>query len=390
MKTHGQGSIVKLEKDKSNARCRKWQIRVSIGKNPYTGKYETKTRRVSGTYTNAIEALDLFKNELSSYAYTNADRSKMAFIDYANMYTKLRMEGKTGVNAAEVSINTINKDKWNFNAVAREIGGDTPLSKITPAMLETMFINMRSGSGNSKKKLSGTYTHTIYVALNNMFTYASKNGDIAFNPLENVECPKEDTKPKRALPKAKMAQFISQLDPTDRMEFAITMIVCCGLRRSEIAYSTFSGINFEESYIEVRKSKTKSGLRTIPLTTDAMEAIKARLSVLKPDMETLGVTIDKDTSLLSDATGNGVTPHYIGAWWQKNRNRFDLDGWTLHELRHSFVSLLGSSGAAIKVMQDLSGHASASTTIDIYTHTNLEAKREAMQQAFDYLHDKNH
>lgn len=385
MKTHGQGSIVKLE-NKEKRRCRKWQLRVSVGKNPYSGKYETKTRVIHGTYTEANNALSDFKAELQNLSHSNPLNKNTPFKTYAKNYCELRAEGRTGVNASTISQGTVKKDKWNFNAVAREIGADTPIGSITPKMLEQMFIDMRSGNGATKKKLSGTYTSTIYVALNGLFTYAVKNGDLERNPLENVEQPKVDTAKKRALPRNKMLVFIRALDASDRMQFGVKMIVCCGLRRSELAYSKISGINLEEEYIRVEKSKTKAGLRIIPLSEDSLEAVKTRLKKLNEEMNYYGVEINEDTPLLANGIGEGVTPHYIGVWWQKHREEYGLEGWTLHELRHSFISLLGASRVPMKDIQELAGHENAQTTLDIYSHTNLEEKREAINSAYKYLH----
>lgn len=385
MKTHGQGSIVKLE-DKEKRRCRKWQLRVSVGKNPYSGKYETKTRVVCGTYTDANNALSDFKAELQNLSHSNPLNKNTPFKKYAENYCVLRAEGKTCVNASAISQGTIKKDRWNFNAVAREIGADTPIGSITPKLLEQMFINMRTGNGVSKKKLSGTYTSTIYVALNGLFNYAIKNGDLERNPLDNVEQPKVDTAKKRALPRNKMLEFISALDASDRMQFGIKMIVCCGLRRSELAYSKISGINLEEQYIKVEKSKTKAGLRIIPLSKDSLDAVETRLKKLSKEMNHYGVEINEDTPLLANGIGEGVTPHYIGVWWQKHRDEFGLVDWTLHELRHSFISLLGASRAPVKDIQELAGHENAQTTLDIYSHTNLEEMRETINAAYDYLH----
>ena len=60
----GQGSIIQLEKDKPKSKCRKWQLRASVGMDPRTGKYKTRTRRFSGTYTQAKAALREFIAEI--------------------------------------------------------------------------------------------------------------------------------------------------------------------------------------------------------------------------------------------------------------------------------------------------------------------------------------
>jgi integrase len=56
----------------------------------------------------------------------------------------------------------------------------------------------------------------------------------------------------------------------------------------------------------------------------------------------------------------------------------DLEGWSLHELRHSFLSLAAANGIHPSVMQQLAGHKTASTTMEIYTHVNMASKRAAM------------
>lgn len=64
--TKGSGSIIQLEKDKPKSKCRKWQLRVSTGKDPKTGKYVTKVRAFKGTLSDAKSALREFIEELEA------------------------------------------------------------------------------------------------------------------------------------------------------------------------------------------------------------------------------------------------------------------------------------------------------------------------------------
>lgn len=52
-----------------------------------------------------------------------------------------------------------------------------------------------------------------------------------------------------------------------------------------------------------------------------------------------------------------------------------MEGWTLHELRHTCLTILAVSGVSPKVMQKLAGHARMATTLEIYNHVNMDAKR---------------
>ena len=63
-KVTGEGSIIQMEKDKPKSKCRKWQLRVPIGLNPRTGKYQQKTRVVEGTFTKAKADLREFIKEI--------------------------------------------------------------------------------------------------------------------------------------------------------------------------------------------------------------------------------------------------------------------------------------------------------------------------------------
>ena len=48
----------------------------------------------------------------------------------------------------------------------------------------------------------------------------------------------------------------------------------------------------------------------------------------------------------------------------------------LRELGHTYLTMLALSDVRPKVMQELAGHCSPQITMDIYTHVNMDAKRE--------------
>ena len=60
-----------------------------------------------------------------------------------------------------------------------------------------------------------------------------------------------------------------------------------------------------------------------------------------------------------------------------------LNGLTVHELRHTAASLAVSSGASVKAIQTMLGHASAAMTLDVYSHLfadELEDLADKMDQ----------
>ena len=103
----------------------------------------------------------------------------------------------------------------------------------------------------------------------------------------------------------------------------------------------------------------------------------AALSERRPDL-VHGGAIDGSVAIVADGDGNRIRPSGFGHWWNKHRGGFALEGWTLHELRHSFLTMAAEQGVHPSVMQKLAGHSTSRLTMEVYTHVQMDAKREAM------------
>lgn len=371
MQSKGKGSIVALE-PKPRGKCRRWQLRVSVGKNPHTGKYQVKTRRLTGTYTEAVHALDEFKSELCEMAYTRPESPTVS--ELARDYTEARLHGAKGTR--RVSKSSADKDRWNIAAFLK-VSGDMKVSDLDASAVRDAFSRLQdAGKG-------GTYLRGVYVTMRGLFAFALEQGFVTANPMDRVTAPKADTKPRRALEQPRLSALLRSLDPTDRMEFAVLMLATTGLRRGELCAARFGDVDGRT--LRVRSSKTTTGLRDVPLGAVTVDAIEARREALNAVSSANGLEVGSDTPLLSDEVGHAPTPHHLGVWWQKHRADYGLEGWTLHELRHSFISLLSESGASVAAMQALAGHASPQTTLKVYTHAGSREKREAVEGALNML-----
>ncbi len=73
-----------------------------------------------------------------------------------------------------------------------------------------------------------------------------------------------------------------------------------------------------------------------------------------------------------------IKPSSLSRWWPLERGNYCLDGSSLHELGHTCLTLLAEEGVHPKAMQELAGHYSSQITMDVCTHANMDAKREAV------------
>lgn len=137
----------------------------------------------------------------------------------------------------------------------------------------------------------------------------------------------------------------------------------------------------------LKETKTKAGILLLPLPEVTREALLKQKATQaaqfaktnqwrKPEEGYLKRT--EDTPVIATHYGERVAPGSLSRWWSIGRVGYGLEGWSFHELRHSYLTMLALNGVHPKVMQELVGHYSLQITMNIYTHVNLDAKKEAV------------
>lgn len=388
-KVTGEGSIIQMEKDKPKSKCRRWQLRVPVGLDPRTGKYKTRTRRVSDmSYTQAKKALRDFIDEIEHDEVQG--RTSYTFEEYCERFLERRALGK------EVAETTQKRQRCQFNAACRHIG-KANLASITPAMLDDMYIAMLKGDTLSGKPSGGSYVNQIHDNITLVFEQAKKEGILVKNPCDAANPPKMDTKEKRALSSDRAHVLIAMLDEKNDRECAYLLAITMGLRRGEICGLSWGDVDFENGILDVSHSydtlgnlkgtKTKAGMRLLPLPENVAEALREHKKAQKERYDRTNqwrkpeegyIEQTDESPVISDISGGRVLPSNLSRWWTEDRVKYGLEGWCLHELRHTYLTMLALSGVHPKVMQELAGHYSSQITMDIYTHVNMDAKREAV------------
>ncbi len=168
-----------------------------------------------------------------------------------------------------------------------------------------------------------------------------------------------------------------------KRDYAISeCIYSTGLRISELTALNREDVNFETLEFAVRGKWGK--LRVVYLTPTARDAIRAYLDARSDHFAPLFIRhnyseSDINSSLLSDDVirlsrffiTNMIKWYGLQAGILKNMHA--------HTLRHSFATTLLTNGADIRIIQELLGHASITTT-QIYTHVTNPKLKEAHQK----------
>jgi integrase/recombinase XerC len=149
----------------------------------------------------------------------------------------------------------------------------------------------------------------------------------------------------------------------------------CGLRASEIVGLNLPAVHLEESWVRVLGKGHKE--RQVPLGRKAKRALETYLS---RRMELVSGETE-DQALFLNYKGGRLSTRSLRRLLKDHLIRAGLDtSITPHGLRHSYATHLLDSGADLRGIQELLGHANLSTT-ERYTHVSVDRLMEVYDKA---------
>jgi len=259
--------------------------------------------------------------------------------------------------------------------------GSQPLADVVPETITEFETTLREA------QFSVASINRIDSTLRSFFKHLQQEYGYADPTLEIS--PKKSA---RRLPKAlTIAQIVSMIDAalrdgqpiTVRDQAMLELLYSSGARVSEligINLNDLSTIETDDGIITTLKLRGKgSKERIVPLGSFAAKAIENYMVRVRPD---LAAKSPKTTSaLFLNSRGSRITRQSA---WQMVLDAAEAAGVTEHVsphvFRHSYATHLLDGGADIRVVQELLGHASVTTT-QIYTLITIDKVRESYSMA---------
>ena len=259
--------------------------------------------------------------------------------------------------------------------------GSKPLADVVPETITEFETTLREAN------LSVASINRVDSTLRSFFKHLQQEYGYADPTLEIS--PKKSA---RRLPKAlTIAQIVSMIDAalrdgqpiTVRDQAMMELLYSSGARVSEligINMNDLSTIETDDGVITTLKLRGKgSKERIVPLGSFAAKAIENYLVRVRPD---LAAKSSKTTSaLFLNSRGSRISRQSA---WQMVLDAAEAAGVTEHVsphvFRHSYATHLLDGGADIRVVQELLGHASVTTT-QIYTLITIDKVRESYSMA---------
>ena len=365
MKVTGS-SIQQLEKDKPKSKCRKWRLWA-------TTECGRKSKRFTGTYTEAQNALREWVSELEGLV-PNPD----TFESYARSWHRWRVE------SGDYSPNTMAAEATSLNAVCRtEIAG-MKMDEITPDACrgELLWLKTHPERGSEYKPSSMGKFHQV---LFEVMQQAVDDGKLARNPMASVKRPRVRVAEREALSPDELQLFLNRVDelPTDGRTVALYMMACLGLRCGEacaLRDEQFGETATVDSTVRaadrsIGRPKSAAGARTLPVPP----RLAAKVGEWREVRRRIG--LDGSETLCCNKRGGVMTTSAMENWWRCTaRAKLGCDGMTLHQLRHSNLSMMARHMSVFD-LQRYAGWSSIAPA-RIYVHDDLDAVTRAVEMAW--------
>ncbi len=271
----------------------------------------------------------------------------------------------------------------DYLAPAHPQTGDRTL----PDVLQVDHITIREwlSALHSTQKTKASIARKL-AALRTFFQFLVREGVLELNPAKLVSTPRLEKKLPKHLSIEEAIKFIETPDKeTDlgkRDAAMLELLYATGVRVSELTKMDLKDIDLKNKLIRVSGKRRKE--RIVPFGEPARETLKSYLNVRERYLNSAPVSLREEEALFLNYQGTRISPRSVGRMVEKYISICaGMHNISPHALRHSFATHLLDSGADLRDIQELLGHARLSST-QIYTHVSLEK----LIDVYDKAHPK--
>jgi len=274
------------------------------------------------------------------------------------------------------TIEAYRRDLARYGEYLLQIGIRDP-REVAADDLEAFVGWLRSTGGGGGRSYAESSVARMVVAVRGFHRFLAREGLAVEDVAADVATPRAARTLPKALSLADVELLLGApagdgpLVPRDRA--ILELLYGAGLRISELTGLDVDDVDRVDRLVRVRGKGDKE--RVVPYGELAAEAIDAWLVRGRPSV------VGRVPALFLNARGGRLTRQ--GAWKLIRRHAEKVGLGTKvspHTLRHSFATHLLDGGADVRVVQELLGHASVTTT-QIYTLVSRAALRQVYERA---------
>lgn len=248
--------------------------------------------------------------------------------------------------------------------------GDRPISNVLPSDVQSLLKRLSTvPRAGSRRPLSPATVGVARRVLSAIFKSAVADRRLASSPCVGTRLPKVERRKVEPIIAEQVRALVEAMP--ERCRGLVLLTIGTGMRQGEVVGLTLDRVDVLRRSLTVDRQlvgisggvpyfgppKTAASVRVIPLPTVVVDGLAAHLAALPA----AGLIFANDV-------GTMIRRSPFGTIWRRVTKSVELDGRHLHDLKRYYASPLIRHGESVKVVQERLGHASASETLDTYSH----------------------
>ena len=214
----------------------------------------------------------------------------------------------------------------------------------------------------------------ILSTLRTFYKYLVRDGKIQKNPFSSIKNPKQPKKILEILDEQEVREFLESIPSSSYLELRdkamFELLYACGIRVSEIVDLKLSDIDFDEGLIRFIGKGNKE--RITPIGDSAKDCLEKYIRAARYNLE----RERKSENVFLNRNGQKLTRQGFWKILKKYAGKANVSkNLYPHLFRHSYATHMLERGADLRIVQELLGHSSISTT-EIYTNINKKHVKE--------------
>ncbi len=240
---------------------------------------------------------------------------------------------------------------------------------------------------NLHNKYNESTISRMLSTIRTFYRFALRDGFIKSNPFNEIKNPKKPLNLLEVLDENDVNNFLNSIPYSSKLQLRdramFELIYSSGLRVSEIVNLKLNDIDYENSMIRFVGKGNKE--RIVPIGKTSQGFLLSYIKAARPKIHPLNVNKKTNEYIFLNKNGNKLTRQGFWKILKNYEKKINPEKKMYpHLFRHSFATHLLQNGADLRLVQELLGHSSISTT-QIYTNIN----KNFIKESFFKNHPRN-
>lgn len=355
----------------------RWEIRVSTGKDPLTGRYRVTTQTVRGTKRQAQVALAELVAEVARGKHTGTSATLGTLLDRW-----------LDVIAADRSPTTIDGYRGWIEGDIKPRWGDVRISKLEPSELDAWYRALLRGEGRlpGRGPLSVASVRQVHAIIRAALEQGVRWKWLPANPARLASPPTgKGHRIRVPAPDDVLRLIAAMAERRPDLAVLLRLAAATGARRGELCALRWRCVDLQRGVVvieaaiietgkgrsvTVEKGTKTDGERKVTIDPDTLAILRSWR--LRPEAEVIHGRAPLPSDWVFprlDDPREPLRPSTVTQMVRKLRDELGLAGVTPHTLRHFQATQLLGQGESVRAVADRLGHADPALTLRTYAHS---------------------